>query len=132
MTESLNITVVGLGYVGMSLAVLLARQHRVTALDIDAGRVALVNSGRPTVADSLMVEHMANQQLSLTATTSPAEAYINADFVIVATPTDHDPEKDYFDTSSVESVAVQAREHNSTATIVIKSTIPVSFTEGLK
>ncbi len=132
MTDRYNITVVGLGYVGMSLAVLLARQHRVTALDIDQERVALVKSGQPTVADALMTEYMASEQLSLTATTSPAEAYADADFVIVATPTDYDPDKNYFDTSSVDAVVAQAREHNSAATIVIKSTIPVGFTEQLR
>ncbi|MDA0892972.1 MAG: nucleotide sugar dehydrogenase [Proteobacteria bacterium] len=132
MTDRHNITVVGLGYVGMSLAVLLARQHRVTALDIDEERVALVNASQPTVADALMTEYMANEQLRLTATTSPAEAYADADFVIVATPTDYDPDKNYFDTSSVGAVVEQARNHNSTATIVIKSTIPVGFTEQLR
>ena len=132
MTDRYKIAVVGLGYVGMSLAVLLARQHRVTALDIDEERVALVNASKPTVADALMTEYMANEQLSLTATTSPAEAYADADFVIVATPTDYDPDKNYFDTSSVEAVVKHAREHNSAATIVIKSTIPVGFTEQLK
>jgi UDPglucose 6-dehydrogenase len=75
---------------------------------------------------------MANEKLSLTATTSPAEAYADADFVIVATPTDYDPEKNYFDTGSVEAVVAQTREYNSTATIVIKSTIPVGFTEQLR
>ena len=132
MTDRHNITVVGLGYVGMSLAVLLARQHRVTALDIDKERVALVNASHPTVADALMTEYMANEKLSLTATTSPAEAYADANFVIVATPTDYDPDKHYFDTSSVEVVIEQARNHNSGATIVIKSTIPVGFTEQLR
>ncbi|MDG2443521.1 MAG: 3-hydroxyacyl-CoA dehydrogenase NAD-binding domain-containing protein, partial [Luminiphilus sp.] len=132
MTDRYNITVVGLGYVGMSLAVLLARQHRVTALDIDERRVACVNSGRPTVADALMNEYMANEQMSLTATTSPAEAYADAYFVIVATPTNYDPDKNYFDTSSVEAVIEQARNYNSGATIVIKSTLPVGFTEQLK
>lgn len=132
MTDRYNITIVGLGYVGMSLAVLLARQHRVTALDIDKERVALVNASQPTVADALMTEYMANEQLSLTATASPADAYADADFVIVATPTDYDPDKNYFDTSSVEAVIEQARNHNSTATIVIKSTIPVGFTEQLR
>lgn len=131
MTDRYNITVVGLGYVGMSLAVLLARQHRVTAVDIDEERVACVNAGRPTVADALMTEYMANEQLSLTATTAPAEAYVDADFVIVATPTDYDPDNNYFDTRSVEAVVEQARNHNSTATIVIKSTIPVGFSEQL-
>ena len=132
MTDRYNITVVGLGYVGMSLAVLLARQHKVMALDIDVERVACVNAGRPTVADALMNEYMASEQLSLTATTSPAEAYADANFVIVVTPTDYDPDKNYFDTSSVEAVVKQAREHNSATTIVIKSTIPVGFTEQLR
>lgn len=132
MTKRYNITVVGLGYVGMSLSVLLARQHCVTALDIDEERVARVNSGKPTVADGLMQECMANEELSLTATTSPADAYIGADFVIVATPTDYDPDDNYFDTSSIEAVTEQARKHNLVATIVIKSTIPVGFTEQLR
>ena len=132
MTESYKITVAGLGYVGISLAVLLARQHRVTAIDIDDQRVALINAGQPTVVDALLGEYMATEQLSLTATTSAAAAYADADFVIIATPTDYDSEKNYFDTSSVEAVVNQAREHNSTATIVIKSTIPVGFTEHLK
>jgi UDPglucose 6-dehydrogenase len=124
-----DITVVGLGYVGMSLAVLLARQHRVKALDIDIERVALVNSGRSTVIDALISEHMANEALSLTATLDEAEAYRDADFVIVATPTNYDPEKNYFDTRSVEEVVAQARGHNAKATIVIKSTVPVGFTD---
>ena len=131
MTDRFNITVVGLGYVGMSLAVLLARQHRVTGLDIEEERVARVNAGRPTVADALMTEYMASEELSLAATTSPSDAYAEADFVIVATPTDYDPDKNYFDTSSVEAVVEQVRRHNPTATIVIKSTIPVGFTEEL-
>ncbi len=132
ISDRYNITVVGLGYVGMSLAVLLARQHRVIALDIDEERVALVNARQPTVADPLMAEYMATEQLSLTATTCAASSYLDADFIIVATPTDYDPEKNNFDTSAVEAVIVQALKHNLTATIVIKSTIPVGFTEELK
>lgn len=127
MNEKIKITVVGLGYVGMSLAVLLGRTQDVVALDIDPARVAMVNSGRPTVIDTDMEEVMANEPLSLVATTDPAEAYQGADFVIVATPTDYDPNKNYFDTSSVESVIDQARAYNPSATIVIKSTIPVGF-----
>jgi UDPglucose 6-dehydrogenase len=127
MNEKTKITVVGLGYVGMSL-VLLGRTQDVVALDIDPARVAMVNSGRPTVIDTDMEEVMANETLSLVATTDPAEAYPGADFVIIATPTDYDPTKNYFDTSSVETVIDQARVHNSNATIVIKSTIPVGFT----
>lgn len=128
MTPKIKITVVGLGYVGMSLAVLLARHQNVVALDIDGARVARVNGGKPTVIDPDMDEVMARETLSLLATTDPAEAYEGADFVIVATPTDYDPKRNYFDTSSVEAVIDQARAHNPTATIVIKSTIPVGFT----
>src|SRR5690554_606541 len=128
MTAKTRIAVVGLGYVGMSLAVLLARTQDVVALDIDAGRVARVNNRLPTVVDPLMEEIMGRETLSLVATTDPAEAYAGAEFVIVATPTDYDPAKNYFDTSSVETVIAQARAHNPDATIVIKSTIPVGFT----
>jgi UDPglucose 6-dehydrogenase len=128
MTPKTKITVVGLGYVGMSLAVLLARHQNVVALDIDEARVARVNAGQPTVVDPDMEEVMARETLSLSATTDPAEAYEGADFVIVATPTNYDPKRNYFDTSSVEAVIDQARRHNPTATIVIKSTIPVGFT----
>lgn len=132
MTKSHNITVVGLGYVGMSLALLLARQHHVRALDIDEARVASLNSGRPTVADPLMREYMENEKLCLTATSRPADAYVDADFVIVATPTDYDPEKNYFNTSSVVAVIDQVRQYNLAATIVIKSTVPVGFSEQIR
>lgn len=115
---------VGLGYVGMYLAVLLWRTHDVVALNINPARVAMVNSGRPTVIDTDMEEVMANGTLSLMATTDPAEAYKGANFVIVATPTDYDPTKNHFDTSSVKAVIDEARAHNPSATIVIKSTIP--------
>ena len=132
MTKKSKITIVGLGYVGMSLAVLLGRSHHVVALDIDEDRVAQVNAGRPTVVDAAMEEVMGRKDLSLVATTDPKTAYSEADFIIVATPTDYDPDKNYFDTSSVEAVIDQARARNSTATIVIKSTIPVGFTAELR
>jgi len=132
MTEKHKITIVGLGYVGMSLAVLLGRSHNVVALDIDEDRVAQVNAGRPTVVDAAMEEVMGREDLSLVATTDPKTAYSEADFIIVATPTDYDPDKNYFNTSSVEAVIDQARAHNPTATIVIKSTIPVGFTSQLR
>ena len=128
MTEKIKIAVVGLGYVGMSLAVLLGRTQRVVALDIDPARVATVNAGRPTVIDPEMEDVMARKPLSLVATTEPADAYKDASFIIVATPTDYDPKKNYFNTQSVEHVIDEARAHNSSATIVIKSTIPVGFT----
>ena len=126
-----RITVVGLGYVGMSMSALLAQRHHVTALDIDEDRVARVNEGLPTVSDDLMSEHMAAGDLSLSATANPQDAYQNADFIVVATPTNYDPDKNYFDTRSVETVVKAARAHNASATIVIKSTVPVGFTHQL-
>ena len=132
MTEKIKITIVGLGYVGMSLAVLLGRRQDVVALDIDDARVAKVNGGRPTVVDPDMEDVMANETLSLLATTDPAKAYQGATFIVIATPTDYDPDKNYFNTQSVERVIDQARSFNSAATIVIKSTIPVGFTEGMR
>jgi len=132
MTEKHKLTIVGLGYVGMSLAVLLGRSHHVVALDIDEDRVAQVNAGRPTVVDAAMEEVMGRKDLSLVATTDATTAYSEADFVIVATPTDYNPDKNYFNTSSVEAVVDQARARNPTATIVIKSTIPVGFTAQLR
>jgi len=132
MTKKSKITIVGLGYVGMSLAVLLGRSHSVVALDIDEDRVAQVNAGRPTVVDAAMEHVMRSEDLSLVATTDATTAYSEAEFIIVATPTDYDPDKNYFNTSSVEAVIGQARARNSTATIVIKSTIPVGFTARLR
>lgn len=123
-----KICVVGLGYVGMSMAVLLARGHTVTALDIDPARVALVNAGKPTVQDPDLDAAMAQGGLDLTATVDPGAAYAGAGFIIIATPTNYDPEMSFFDTTSVETVIEQARSHNREATIVIKSTVPVGFT----
>lgn len=131
MDANYRITVVGLGYVGMSMSVLLAQRHHVTALDIDKDRVARVNEGLPTVSDELMSEHMAAGDLSLSAAANPQDAYQNADFIVVATPTNYDPDKNYFDTRSVEAVVKAARAQNATATIVIKSTVPVGFTHQL-
>ncbi|MGH1369885.1 MAG: nucleotide sugar dehydrogenase [Maritimibacter sp.] len=124
-----KIAVVGLGYVGMSIAVLLARHHRVTALDIDASRVAKVNAGQPTVIDDEMTQVMACETLDLTATTDETLAYQDAEFIVIATPTDYDPERNFFNTSSVETVLRRARAVNQTAALVIKSTIPVGFTD---
>jgi UDPglucose 6-dehydrogenase len=116
-----NITIVGLGYVGMSLAVLLGRRHDVIAFDIDRSRVGQVNKREPTVDDSLMQDVMISEPVSLVATTDPALAFSSADCIIVATPTDY-----------VEAVIEQARSYNSRASIVIKSTVPVGFTLGMR
>ena len=132
ITQRYNITVVGTGYVGMSMAVLLAQHNDVTALDIDEGRVDLINHGKSTVVDVEIEHFLAEKDLSLTATLDKKEAYIDPAFVVVATPTDYDPETNYFDTSSVEAVIGDVLAHNETAMIIIKSTVPVGFTGSMK
>jgi UDPglucose 6-dehydrogenase len=127
-----KITVVGTGYVGMSMAVLLAQHNEVIALDIDSARVALINQGKSTVADADIQEFLDDRELSLTATMDKKEAYEEAEFIIIATPTDYDPETNYFDTSSVETVIDEAIALNETAAIIIKSTVPVGFTGSMK
>ena len=116
----------------MSLAVLLAQHNDVTALDIDASRVDLINQGKSTVVDAEIERYLAGKELSLTATLDQAHAYKEPSFVVVATPTDYDPETNYFDTSSVEAVIGDVLAHNETAMIVIKSTVPVGFTRSMK
>ena len=128
----MKITIVGTGYVGMSMCALLAAHHDVIALDVDETRVDLVNAGKSTVADSAIEAALAAGGFSLVATTDSFKAYSQADFVIVATPTNYDDEQNYFDTSSVEDVVTAAISINSKATIVIKSTVPVGFTRKLR
>ena len=128
----MRITVAGTGYVGLSLAVLLSRQHIVTAYDIDAFRVQQVNSKESTVADDKISEALSSHQLNLTATDNYQEAFRDAKVVIIATPTDYDEKTHYFDTSSVEQVISLVTDCNSECLIVIKSTIPVGFTEELR
>lgn len=127
----LKIAVVGIGYVGLSNAVLLAQHNHVVALDVNEARVAQVNAGRSPIIDAEIEHYLAHKQLDLRATADPREAYEKADFVIVATPTNYDPSANFFDTSSVEDVISAIRQINSRATIVIKSTIPVGFTADL-
>lgn len=126
-----KIAVVGIGYVGLSNAVLLARTNDVTALDIDPARVAAVNERRAPLADPELQSHLADRPLSLTATTDPQSALAGADVVIVATPTNYDPETNFFDTSSVEQVIASVLALNREAEIVIRSTVPVGFTVAL-
>ncbi len=126
-----RLAVVGTGYVGLSMAVLLAQHHEVVALDIDAGRVDLLSSGRSPIVDPEIQTFLAGGELTLTFTTDPATAYAEAEFVIIATPTDYDPVTNYFDTSTVEKVAADVVAANPAAVMVVKSTVPVGFTRGL-
>lgn len=127
-----KIAVVGLGYVGMSNAVVLARHHQVWAVDVDPARVETVNARRSPVEDADLDDHLAHAELDLRATTDLAAAVAGAAYVVVATPTDYDPEAHHFDTTSVESVIREAREVNPTAVVVIKSTVPVGFTARMR
>lgn len=127
----INITIVGTGYVGLSLSVLLAQHNKVTALDIDEERVKLINQKQSPIVDCEIESFFKKNILNLIATTDKVVAYEKADFVIIATPTDYDIQKNKFNTSSVEQVIIDALELNPKATIVIKSTIPVGFTKEL-
>ena len=132
MTKKTKITVVGSGYVGMSLAVLLAQHNDVVVLDVDPARVEKVNNKQSTVADAEIEAFLAEKELSLIATLDKQVAYKGASFVVVATPTNYDPDTNRFDTSSVDSVVGDALELNSDALVVIKSTIPVGHTKSLQ
>ena len=128
----MKIVVVGTGYVGLSNAVLLAQHNPVTAVDIDARKVALINQRRSPIEDTEISQYLAEKPLQLEATTDAAAAYAGAELVIVATPTDYDEQTNYFNTRSVESVVAQVLAVNPQATVLIKSTIPVGFTRSLR
>lgn len=128
----MNIAVAGTGYVGLSLAVLLAQSNKVTAVDIVEEKVNKVNNRISPIQDAEIEEYLSTKELNLTATTDGDKAYADADFVIVAAPTNYDAEKEYFDTSAVEAVVEQVNRVNDHAFIVIKSTIPVGYTEELR
>jgi UDPglucose 6-dehydrogenase len=132
LTNKTKVTIVGSGYVGMSLAVLLAQHNDVVVLDVDASRVEEVNNKQSTVADAEIEAFLTNKDLSLSATLDKQAAYKGADFVVVATPTNYDPDTNRFDTSSVDGVVSDALELNSDALVVIKSTIPVGHTKSLQ
>ena len=132
MTDKTKITVVGSGYVGMSLAVLLAQHNDVVVLDVDPARVDKVNNKQSTVADTEIEAFLAKKVLSLTATLDKQIAYKGSSFVVVATPTNYDPDTNRFDTSAVDSVVADVLQLNSNALVVIKSTIPVGHTKSLQ
>ena len=130
--EKQTIAIAGTGYVGLSLAVLLAQNNKVTAVDIIPRKVEMINRKVSPIQDEYIEKYLAEKELDLTATLDAKGAYKEADFIIVAVPTDYDTERDFFDTSAIESVIEQAIEANPNAAIIIKSTIPVGYTEKIR
>ena len=128
----MNIAVAGTGYVGLSLAVLLSQHNHVTAVDIIPEKVDMVNQRKSPIQDDYIEKYLAEKDLDLTATLNAEAAYKNADFVIIATPTNYDSQKNFFDTSSVEAVIRLVMKYNPDAVMVIKSTIPVGYTRAIR
>ena len=128
----MKIAIAGLGYVGLSNAILLARQHNVTAVDICAQRVAALNAGRTPIEDTLSQQHLDGGGLSLHATTDPQAAYAGADYVFIATPTNYDEASNAFDTSNIEAVIAQVLAANDRAVMIIKSTVPVGYVQQVR
>ena len=128
----MKIAVAGTGYVGLSLATLLAQKHSVMAVDIVPEKVAMINARKSPIQDEYIEKYFAQKELNLVATLDAEAAYKDAEFVIIAAPTNYDPQRNFFDTSAVESVILQVMEVNPSALMVIKSTIPVGFTESVR
>ena len=130
--KDLKIAVAGTGYVGLSIATLLSQHHQVTAVDIIPEKVDLINNKKSPIQDDYIEKYLAEKELNLTATLDAKEAYSNADFVIIAAPTNYDSKKNFFDTSAVEAVIKLVIEYNPEAIMVIKSTIPVGYTTSVR
>ncbi len=128
----MNITVVGIGYVGLANAVLLSQKHHVTMIDIVEEKVDMINKRDSPIEDELIVEYLKHKKLNLKATLDPIEAYEHADYIFIATPTNYDPVKNYFKTDSVDTVIQSALEVNKEVCIIIKSTVPVGYTAAVK
>lgn len=128
----MKITIVGTGYVGLANAVLLAQHNKVVALDIMKEKVDMINNKKSPIVDKEIEEYMSTKELNLVATTDKYKAYEGADYIIISTPTNYDPEMNYFDTKTVETVIEDVKAINPSATMVIKSTIPVGYTEKIK
>ena len=132
MNKNIKIAVAGTGYVGLSIATLLSQHHQVTAVDVIPEKVDLINSRKSPIQDEYIEKYLAEKELNLTATLDGAKAYADADFVVIAAPTNYDPVKNYFDTSHVEEVIELVKKVNPHAIMVIKSTIPVGYTENVR
>lgn len=132
MSKDLRIAVAGTGYVGLSIATLLALHHTVYAVDIIPEKVALINNRKSPIGDNEIEEYLATRELDLTATLDARAAYSAADFVVIAAPTNYDSKKNYFDTSAVETIIRQVMEYSPNAVMVIKSTIPVGYTQSIR
>ena len=132
VNKNIRIAVAGTGYVGLSIATLLSQHHQVTAVDVVPEKVALINNRQSPIQDDYIEKYLAEKDLHLKATTNGEEAYKNADFIVIATPTNYDPVKNYFDTTHVEEVIELVMRVNPDAIMVIKSTIPVGYTENVR
>ena len=129
--EKLRIAVAGTGYVGLSIATLLAQHHKVTAVDVVPEKVELINNKKSPIQDEYIEKYLSEKELNLTATLDGRSAYKEADFVVIAAPTNYDPQKNFFDTHHIEDVIDLILEVNPDAAMVIKSTIPVGYCRSL-